>query len=47
MAPNPQEEQVKDCFPETESNDRKQLQADGYLWQKVILDYFFFGLVPN
>ena len=35
MAPNTQDEQVKTCVPDIEANDRSQLKADGYLWQKV------------
>ena len=35
MAPNTQDEQVKTSLPDIETNDRLQLKADGYLWQKV------------
>ena len=35
MTPNPQEEQVKVAYPDADANDRTQLHADGYLWQKV------------
>jgi len=34
MAPNTQDEQVKTSLPDIETNDRLQLKADGYLWQK-------------
>lgn len=35
MAPNTQDEQLKTSVPDIEINDRLQLKADGYLWQKV------------
>ena len=35
MAPNTQDEQVKTSVSDIETNDRLQLKADGYLWQKV------------